>query len=137
MSSILSTHQLAVGYKTTGRQTASVVENITVTLHPGELTCLIGPNGAGKSTLMRTLAGMQTPVAGTVRLGDELLHRMQPANLAKRLAVVLTERVEVGNLSAYALVALGRHPYTDWRGRLRAADVDHSWGSAPGGQTGQ
>lgn len=122
MSSVLTTHHLAVGYKTTGQRASTVLDAINVTLHPGELTCLIGPNGAGKSTLMRTLAGMQPPLAGRVLLGETELHRLPPAQVAKRLAVVLTERVEVGNLSAYALVALGRHPYTDWRGRLRKED---------------
>ncbi|MCE7989760.1 MAG: ABC transporter ATP-binding protein [Caldilinea sp. CFX5] len=122
MSTILATHQLAIGYKNTGQATSTVLDGITVTLHPGELTCLIGPNGAGKSTLMRTLAGMQAPLTGHVTLGKDELHRLPPAQVAKQLAVVLTERVEVGNLSAYALVALGRHPYTDWRGRLRAQD---------------
>jgi iron complex transport system ATP-binding protein len=122
MSSLLTTHQLAIGYKNAGQTTLMVLDAINVTLHPGELTCLIGPNGAGKSTLMRTLAGMQAPLAGRVTLGKDELHRLPPAQVAKQLAVVLTERVEVGNLSAYALVALGRHPYTDWRGRLREQD---------------
>jgi iron complex transport system ATP-binding protein len=122
MSTVLATHQLAIGYKNAGQATATVLDSIDVTLHPGELTCLIGPNGAGKSTLMRTLAGMQAPLAGHVTLGKDELHRLSPAQVAKQLAVVLTERVEVGNLSAYALVALGRHPYTDWRGRLREQD---------------
>lgn len=122
MSSLLATHGLAIGYKNTGQSTATVLDAINVTLHPGELTCLIGPNGAGKSTLMRTLAGMQAPLAGRVTLGQDELQRLPPAQVARQLAVVLTERVDVGNLSAYALVALGRHPYTDWRGRLRAQD---------------
>lgn len=122
MSNVLSTQQLAIGYKIAGQATATIVEGISVTLRPGELTCLIGPNGAGKSTLMRTLAGMQPPLTGHVLLGAEELHRLPPAQVAKRLAVVLTERVDVGNLSTYALVALGRHPYTDWRGRLREQD---------------
>jgi iron complex transport system ATP-binding protein len=47
---------------------------------------------------------------------------LSPEKLAKQLAVVLTERIEVENLSVYALVALGRHPYTDWAGRLLAED---------------
>lgn len=117
----LSTHQLAVGY-TQARRTMAVLREINVTLQPGELTCLIGPNGAGKSTLMRTLAGMQPPLAGQVYLGGDDLHRLPAQRLARQLAVVLTERVEVGNLSSYALTALGRHPYTDWRGHLSAHD---------------
>jgi iron complex transport system ATP-binding protein len=117
----LSTTQLAIGYSH-ARQAKAVLQEINVTLRPGELTCLIGPNGAGKSTLMRTLAGMQPPLAGHVYLGEADLHRIPASRLARQLAVVLTERVEVGNLSSYALAALGRHPYTDWRGQLSAHD---------------
>lgn len=122
MTGKLSTHQLEIGYKS-GRQTTSIpTGEINVTLRPGELTCLIGPNGAGKSTLMRTLAGMQAPLAGHVQLDDAIIAQIPPNQLARRLAVVLTQRVDVGNLSSYALTALGRHPYTDWRGRLSAQD---------------
>jgi iron complex transport system ATP-binding protein len=39
------------------------------------------------------------------------------------LSVVLTDRVQVGLLSAYELVSLGRYPYTGWNGRL--SDDDH------------
>jgi iron complex transport system ATP-binding protein len=65
---------------------------------------------------------MQTPLAGQVRIGGDDVHRLPAVELAKRLAIVLTERIEVGNLSAYALAALGRHPYTNWRGTLTAQD---------------
>ncbi|MFN8439803.1 MAG: ABC transporter ATP-binding protein [Caldilineaceae bacterium] len=120
-NSHLVTENLAIGYLH-NRQQHIVADKIDVTLRAGELTCLIGPNGVGKSTLIRTLAGMQLPLAGQVYLGNANLHRLPPAELARRLAVVLTERVDVGNLSAYGLVALGRHPYTDWRGRLTTND---------------
>lgn len=121
MPTLLHTTHLAIGYNH-ARQPRVIADAINISLNPGEMACLIGPNGAGKSTLMRTLAGMQPPLAGQVLLGDDNLHSLEPAELAKRLAVVLTERVDVGNLSAYALVALGRHPYTDWRGRLTTTD---------------
>ena len=117
----LTTNHLTIGYSH-GRRTTQVFEGINVTLYPGELTCLIGPNGAGKSTLMRTLAGMQAPLNGRVMLGESNLHQVPAQRLAKQLAVVLTERIDVGNLSSYALAALGRHPYTDWRGHLSAHD---------------
>jgi len=120
----LTTHNLAIGYAASRRVARIVAENINVALRPGELVALIGPNGAGKSTLMRTLAGMQTPLRGQVCLGQADLHRLPADALAKQLAVVLTERIEVGNLSAYALAALGRHPYTDWRGNLTAHDEE-------------
>jgi iron complex transport system ATP-binding protein len=66
---------------------------------------------------------MEKPLAGTVWLDDENLHSLPPLELAKRLAIVLTGRVESPMLTARELVALGRHPYTDWLGRLSERDV--------------
>ncbi len=119
---VLSTSNLTVGYHASRKSAIAVVENITVDLLAGELVCLIGPNGAGKSTLMRTLAGMQAPLAGHVKLMGDDLTSLKPRELARRLSIVLTERVDVGVLSAYTLVALGRYPYTGWMGELRPED---------------
>jgi iron complex transport system ATP-binding protein len=119
-SDILQTHDLAIGYG--GKSSRVVSEHIDLTVRAGELICLIGPNGAGKTTLMRTLAGMQIPLHGQVMLMDDDVHRLPASLLAQRLSVVLTERVNPGLLSAYALVSLGRHPYTNWTGRLTAQD---------------
>jgi ABC-type cobalamin/Fe3+-siderophores transport system ATPase subunit len=41
---------------------------------------------------------------------------------ARRLSVVLTERVTAGMLTGYDIVSLGRQPHTDWIGRLSAHD---------------
>jgi ABC-2 type transport system ATP-binding protein len=45
------------------------LREVTLTVGPG-MFGLLGPNGAGKSTLMRTLATLQDPDTGSVRLGD-------------------------------------------------------------------
>ena len=45
------------------------LNNVTLTI-PRGMFGLLGPNGAGKSTLMRTLATLQDPDAGAIRLGD-------------------------------------------------------------------
>lgn len=126
---ILETHDLAIGYPTRRGALRLIVESLHLQLYAGELVCLLGPNGAGKSTLLRTLAGMQPPVRGGVRVAGADPYRLPPRELARRLGIVLTDRAEVGALSVRALVALGRYPYTDWTGRLTRQDetvIDHS-----------
>lgn len=113
----LSAHDLTAGYGS-----RIVNHRVNAVLEAGELACLVGPNGAGKSTLLATLAGMQKPLSGWVQLGADNIHKLPVLELAKRLSVVLTERVNVGNLSAFTLVSLGRHPHTDWRGVLAEHD---------------
>lgn len=114
---ILQTRALSIGY-----HERVVAEHLTLSLQRGELVCLLGPNGAGKSTLMRTLAGMQKPLGGQVLLAEQDVHHLKGRDLAQRLSIVLTERPNVGLLNGYALVALGRHPYTDWTGKLSRYD---------------
>jgi iron complex transport system ATP-binding protein len=121
-NSILETHNLTIGYKTSQKTIRNVASNISTSLQTGELVCLLGPNGAGKSTLLRTLAGMQPPIAGEVKLLENDIYKLPPQELAKRLSLVLTEKIDVGMLSAYALVSMGRYPYTDWWGKLSSED---------------
>jgi iron complex transport system ATP-binding protein len=120
--SSLATVDLAIGYTRPRRAPVVLAEGLRLRLDAGEIVCLLGANGVGKSTLLRTLAGMQRPIAGSVSIGDADVHRLRPRELARRLALVLTDRVSVGVLSAYALVALGRHPHTNWAGRIDASD---------------
>ncbi len=119
---ILTTHNLAIGYKTSPKTFHNIASNISVSLQPGELVCLLGPNGVGKSTLLRTLSGMLPPLKGEVRLLGDDVYKLPPQELAKRLSLVLTEQVDVGMLSAYTLVTLGRYPHTDWWGKLTKQD---------------
>ncbi len=119
---ILTTCNLSIGYASPRHSPRVVAEDITTSLCAGELVCLIGPNGAGKSTLMRTLVGLQPPLQGHVLLDGVDIHNLKPKDLARAISIVLTDRISVGILSVYALVALGRHPHTDWTGRLRPED---------------
>lgn len=113
---------LAVGYRLGRGASKSVLTGIDLQLHRGEFACLLGPNGAGKSTLLRTLAGTQPALHGAVTIGGVALHRLTKKALAQRLSVVLTDRLQVGNLTTYELISLGRFPYTGLRGRLTLRD---------------
>ncbi|MFF7210102.1 ABC transporter ATP-binding protein [Streptomyces sp. NPDC008238] len=44
------------------------VDDLSLTLHPGETVALLGPNGAGKSTALDLLLGLRTPDSGTVEV---------------------------------------------------------------------
>ncbi len=51
----------------------AVCPPLSFSVEPGDYLCVLGENGSGKSTLMRTILGLQKPVAGEVRLGDGFL----------------------------------------------------------------
>ncbi len=112
---------LSTGY-THGHQTTVVAQDVTASLYPGELTCLLGPNGAGKSTLLRTLSAFLTKVDGAIYLEGKPLKEYSPAALARKISVVLTERVSLQNMTVKELVAMGRYPYTGFWGKMAAAD---------------
>ena len=43
-----------------------VIEDVSLTLRPGELTAVVGPSGCGKSTLVNLIAGFDKPDRGTI-----------------------------------------------------------------------
>jgi iron complex transport system ATP-binding protein len=124
MDPVLQAESLTIGYSVSRRDSRVVASELSLALNRGELVCLLGPNGAGKSTLLRTLAGLQPPLGGRVLLEGQDIHRVSALERARRIGVVLTERVTAGMLTGYDIVSLGRQPHTDWTGRL--ADRDHA-----------
>jgi iron complex transport system ATP-binding protein len=121
---LLKLADLSVGYKVSRARHLALASGIEQEIRSGQLVCLIGPNGAGKSTLMRTVAGMHAPLTGSVLLDGLELHRMSKIELAKRVSVVLTSKVGLGQLTGWDLAALGRMPFTNWSGRLTSKDEE-------------
>lgn len=117
MSTIIEASHLSVGY---GRH--AVLNNVNFTIAPGEFVLLVGPNGAGKSSLLRTLAGLQAPLGGTISIDGCDVARLSTARRARLLSLVTTERPASSALTVSELVSLGRHPHTGWLGRLSDTD---------------
>lgn len=114
---------LTTGYVSKNKTTV-ISENINTSLFSGELTCLLGPNGAGKSTLLKTLSGFLPPLSGNIIIEGKDIAAYSDAQLAKVIGVVLTERINLSNMSAYDLAAMGRSPYTGFWGRLDCHDKE-------------
>ncbi|MCB9778330.1 MAG: LPS export ABC transporter ATP-binding protein [Alphaproteobacteria bacterium] len=53
-----------------------IVDDVGLAVHAGEVVGLLGPNGAGKTSTFRMVAGLLTPDAGSVRLGERDLGRL-------------------------------------------------------------
>ncbi len=49
-----------------------ILENLNFCMNAGDYLCIVGENGSGKSTLMRTMLGLQKPLAGDITFGDGL-----------------------------------------------------------------
>ena len=119
---VLAAVALFAGYRTGRRGHVGVVDGVDAVLRAGELVCLLGPNGAGKSTLLRTLVGSQRALSGTVLLAGDDMSTMSARERARRLSVVLTDRIDVGMMTARSLVELGRAPRLGWFNSLDGGD---------------
>ncbi|NLO84808.1 MAG: ABC transporter ATP-binding protein [Clostridiales bacterium] len=113
-----SSTQLSVGYA--GK---TLIKDINIRLEQGQILTLIGPNGAGKSTILKSITRHLEPISGTVYIDSAQIHTMSAHDLAKRLSVVLTERIRPEMMTCYDVVASGRYPYTGRFGML--SDHDH------------
>jgi ribose transport system ATP-binding protein len=54
------------------------IKDISLTLHAGEVLCLVGTEGSGREAILRTIYGMRTPVAGTVRIKGQTVTTFNP-----------------------------------------------------------
>jgi branched-chain amino acid transport system ATP-binding protein len=68
------------------RSGRTVVDAVSLSIRPGEVTTLLGPNGAGKSSLVLAVGGVLRPTGGKVMLGERDLTGMRPERI--RLAGV-------------------------------------------------
>jgi ABC-type cobalamin/Fe3+-siderophores transport system ATPase subunit len=102
-----------------GRRT--VLDGVSLEVHPGDALALVGPNAAGKSTLVRTLVGILAPLRGEVVLDSRPLRSWSRDAVARRVALVAPEDEGPPMLTVADRVRLGRYPH---RGPFRPFTED-------------
>jgi iron complex transport system ATP-binding protein len=117
-AALIQSENLAVGYG------FPVLSGIDLEIDSGQFVSLLGPNGSGKTTLLRTLSRHLAALEGRISLGGRDLAEHTALDLARTLAVVLTEKAAPPLLSVLEYVALGRYPHTGFLGRLAREDME-------------
>ena len=110
---------LAVGYNG-----VPLISDITLSLAKGEILTLIGPNGSGKTTILKSITRHLAAISGTVYLDEKNMRLINGSEVAKKLAVVLTERIRPELMTCFEFVSAGRYPYTGSFGLLTAHDKE-------------
>ena len=124
MEAYLQTEDLAVGYQ--GR---TLIGEISLAVQRGRIVTLIGPNGSGKSTILKTIAGQLPRIGGAAYLDGEELRACSRNAIARRMAILMTARMDPELMTCRDVVSSGRYPYTGKLGILTAEDrkiVDES-----------
>lgn len=110
MQPILDVQKLSLTYD----GAVTIVHELNLQIHKGDMMALVGPNGCGKSTLLRGLSRLLKPKVGAVHLDGQDIHRMKAKTLAQQLGILPQSPTAPEGLTVHELVAQGRYPYQRW-----------------------
>lgn len=101
----------------TPAETLKVLEDVNLRVEGSESLSIVGPSGSGKSTLLNILGGLDTPTAGTARLGDIEPFTLNEKELARyrneHVGFVFQEHYLLPQLTALENVLV---PALAWKG---------------------
>ena len=88
-----------------------VLDDVELTLQPGEVHALVGENGAGKSTLMKILNGVYSRDGGSMRMLGQEIHISQPHDARRAgISMIFQEHTLAPHLTVAENIYLGTEP---------------------------
>ena len=100
-----------------------VLQEVSLSFPPGQVTILLGPNGCGKSTLLKAALGLIPVKEGAVRYDGQDIRSLSPKEIARKAAYLAQSR-GVPNITAKRMVLHGRFPYLSYPRRYRPEDYE-------------
>jgi len=101
----------------TGAISDAVLTGISCLVPSGKVLGILGPNGSGKSTLLKLLARVLWPQQGTIEILGQSLSDLSQLDVAKRVALVPQETLQVFPFTMAEMVLMGRSPHhQSWGG---------------------
>jgi simple sugar transport system ATP-binding protein len=101
----------------------NALEDVSLAVNAGQVTCVLGDNGAGKSTLIKILSGVHTPDSGSLVLeGEEVTFGGPREARARGIATVFQDLATVPLMSVWRNFFLGNEP-TRGRGPLQRLNI--------------
>jgi iron complex transport system ATP-binding protein len=113
---------VSLGYKKM-KDSITVIKDADLRFYEGDFIGIVGVNGIGKSTLLKSLCGLLPPLRGEILIYQQPISKLLLNELAKNIAIVLTEKISGFNLTAYDMVAAGQMPYTNSFNQLQTQHI--------------
>lgn len=88
-------------------QKTNVIQDINVTIEPGEFFVLVGPSGCGKSTMLRMIAGLEEVTQGELLIGDVKANKLLPSK--RDLSMVFQNYALYPHLTVEQNILFGLH----------------------------
>ncbi len=102
---------------TVGRRT--LVRDLSMDIHAGEVWCILGANGAGKTLFLNTVVGLRSAASGAIRLAGKPAQEWSAFDAAKMRGFLPQTLHDAFSASVLDVVIMGRHPYMSrwaWEG---------------------
>ena len=94
-----------VGVRKTYPNGVQAIHGIDMAVADGEFVVIVGPSGCGKSTLLRMVAGLETVTEGEIRIGDNRVNELEPAD--RNIAMVFQNYALYPHMSVFDNMAYG------------------------------
>lgn len=93
------------------RGNRTLLDDVSLELHAGEVLALLGPNGAGKSTLLSLLSGDVAPDGGRIEFSGRDITDWSLIELSRRRSVLLQDNQILFPFTVLQIVEMGRAPW--------------------------